>query len=257
MRTPTRRAGLAMDEGTKTRRIAALALGLSLLAALLLLVSGPGNRIGWWEYRMAFGIMGWAAWGGVAGAAGSLLIAGWAMFRRNRRAALIAAVGAVIGALVFAFPLLMRSSAGQVPPIHDISTDTDDPPEFSAVLPLRAGRNTSVYGGPALAAQQKKAYPDIAPLMLALPPAAAYERCLALARAMNWEIVDANPALLRIEATDTTRFFGFKDDVVIRIKPAGAGSRIDIRSLSRVGRSDLGVNARRIRAYLARLAPAP
>lgn len=247
---------LTVDRDTNTLRIAALALGLSLLAALALLLSGPGNRFAWWDYRTAFGMMGWAAWGGVAGATVSLLVAGWAAYRRNRRAAVIAIVGIVIGVLVFSFPLLMRSRAGQIPPIHDISTDTENPPEFVAVLPRRAGLNTAVYGGAALAAQQKQGYPDIAPLTLALPSAAAFERCLAVARAMNWEIVEASPASLRIEATDTTPFFGFKDDVVIRITPAGAGSRVDIRSLSRVGRSDLGVNARRIRTFFSRLASA-
>ena len=245
-----------MDRGTKTHRIAALALGFSLLAALLLLISGPGNRFGWWDYRMAFGMMAGAAWAGAAGAIASLLLAGWSAYRRNRRTAVIAILGVIIGMLVFSFPLAMRSRAGQIPPIHDLSTDTDNPPEFAAVLPRRAGLNTAVYGGPALAAQQKAGYPDIAPLTLALPPAAAFERCLAVVRAMRWDIVEANPASLRIEATDTTVFFGFKDDVVIRITPAGAASRIDIRSLSRVGRSDLGVNARRIRVFFARLASA-
>jgi uncharacterized protein (DUF1499 family) len=85
------------------------------------------------------------------------------------------------------------------------------------------------------------------------PPARAFERALAVARAQGWEIVAAVPAEGRIEATDTTRFFGFKDDIVIRVKAEGAGSRVDVRSLSRVGKSDVGKNASRIRAYLRAL----
>jgi uncharacterized protein (DUF1499 family) len=100
---------------------------------------------------------------------------------------------------------------------------------------------------------QRAAYPDIAPLELALPAAAAFERSLAAARAMGWEIVEADAAAGRIAAVDTTFWFGFKDDVTVRVSPAAAGSRIDVRSTSRVGRGDAGTNARRIRAFLERL----
>jgi uncharacterized protein (DUF1499 family) len=80
-----------------------------------------------------------------------------------------------------------------------------------------------------------------------------FKRAEATARAMGWEIVAAEPGEGRIEATDTTMWFGFKDDIVIRIVPEGEGSRLDIRSMSRVGKSDLGKNADRIRKFLAAL----
>jgi uncharacterized protein (DUF1499 family) len=86
-----------------------------------------------------------------------------------------------------------------------------------------------------------------------VPPDVAFDKALAAAREMGWDIVDAKPAEGRIEATDTTFWFGFKDDVVIRISPTSEGSRIDVRSVSRVGRSDIGTNAKRIRAYLEKL----
>src|SRR5216683_1780485 len=107
--------------------------------------------------------------------------------------------------------------------------------------------------GPPLAALQKRGYPDLAPLMLAVSPGRAFARAEAAARSMGWRIVAAAPAEGRLEASDTTRWFGFTDDIVVRVTPAPNGSRIDVRSASRVGRSDLGVNARRIRAYLAAL----
>ncbi|WP_330970793.1 DUF1499 domain-containing protein, partial [Lysobacter sp. A3-1-A15] len=104
-----------------------------------------------------------------------------------------------------------------------------------------------------LAQAQLAGYPDLRTHRLAAAPAQAFERALAAARDMGWEIVAAEPAAGRIEATDTTPWFGFKDDVVIRIEGDGDGSRIDVRSVSRVGGSDVGANAARIRKYLDRL----
>lgn len=140
--------------------------------------------------------------------------------------------------------------------IHDITTDTENPPVFVSVLALRKDApNSATYGGPEIAAQQHAAYPDIRPLVSDLPPERAFERSRSVARQMGWDIVDENPAEGRIEATATTRWFGFKDDVVVRIAPAaGDGSRVDIRSVSRVGRSDVGTNARRIRTFLKKFA---
>src|SRR5260221_4041 len=140
----------------------------------------------------------------------------------------------------------------RVPAIHDITTDTIQPPPFLAILPLRAGALNPVdYGGPDVAAKQQQAYPDIGPLVLNVPPARAFNRALAAAKAKGWDIIASDPAGGRIEATDTTFWFGFKDDVVVRVTPQPTGSRVDIRSLSRVGGGDLGANAARIRTFLA------
>jgi uncharacterized protein (DUF1499 family) len=141
-----------------------------------------------------------------------------------------------------------------VPPIHDITTDTDRPPAFVAIVPLRAdAANPIDYAGTEVGAKQRQGYPDIAPATLAVPPNQAFDRALAAARSMGWELVASDPASGRIEATDTTFWFGFKDDIVIRVAPAPGGSRVDIRSLSRVGVSDVGTNAARIRKYLGAL----
>ncbi len=134
--------------------------------------------------------------------------------------------------------------------IHDITTDTLNPPAFVALLETRRKcPNGADYGGPDVAAAQRTAYPDIRTRELAFPSDIAFQKALEAARKMGWEIVDANASEGRIEATATTFLFRFKDDVVIRITPAGAASRIDIRSVSRVGKSDLGANARRIRRF--------
>jgi len=87
-------------------------------------------------------------------------------------------------------------------------------------------------------------------LILPIRPAQGFKRALAVARDMGWQIIDSNPSEGRIEATDTTFWFGFKDDIVVRVRPTQNGSRIDVRSVSRVGRSDVGTNARRIQKFL-------
>ena len=144
--------------------------------------------------------------------------------------------------------------AGGSPAIHDITTDTNDPPTFVDVLPLRAGaRNSATYGGSDVAALQRAAYPDILPVDLAITPAAAFAKARTAASAMGWALVSANSSGGRIEATATTRWLRFKDDVVIRVRPREGGSRVDVRSVSRVGRNDLGKNAERVRAFIGRI----
>jgi uncharacterized protein (DUF1499 family) len=195
-------------------------------------------------------------WGFFIGSAAFLLsLVGVFMAGAGRRKALtLAILGLVLGAVTIVFPLNAYRKARTAPPIHDITTDTANPPQFAAILPLRANaENPSQYGGPEVAAQQIKAYPDIAPAHLNLPAAQAFDRALAASRDMGWEIVAANPAQGRIEATATTFWFGFKDDVVVRVTTEENGSRVDIRSVSRVGRGDVGTNAKRIRNFLTRL----
>ena len=139
--------------------------------------------------------------------------------------------------------------------IHDITTDTENPPQFVALRALRLTTfNGPEYAGVKVAALQKAAYPDIAPRIMVEPPARAFERALQAAREMGWQIVASVAEEGRIEATATTRWLRFKDDVVVRVTRDGGGSRIDVRSKSRMGRSDLGANAKRIREYFRKLA---
>jgi uncharacterized protein (DUF1499 family) len=162
----------------------------------------------------------------------------------------LAALGLLAGIVALGMAGRFRFGPAK-PPIHDITTDTQNPPEYVAVLPLRANApNKTVYGGQRVAALQRQAYPDLQPLMLNVPPPQAFDRALEAARDMGWELVAADAAAGRIEATDTTFWMGFKDDVVIRVKATDGGSQIDVRSLSRVGVGDVGTNAKRIRAYL-------
>ncbi len=135
-------------------------------------------------------------------------------------------------------------------PIHNISTDTINPPAFLVLDESRAGaRNSLEYGGAEQAAIQAAAYPDIGPVETDLPKDAAFQRALTVAQEMGWEIVASDPETLRFEATARTPVFYFADDVVIVVTPQESGSRVDMRSVSRVGRSDRGMNAARIRAF--------
>ncbi|HUF27884.1 MAG TPA: DUF1499 domain-containing protein [Gemmatimonadaceae bacterium] len=236
-------------------KLRALAIVAAAVAVLLLVAAGPGTRMGLWHFRTGLGLLRWAAWAGIAGVVAALIALGVTRPRGTGLWMLLIAL--VMSGTAVLLPWRMSQQARRVPPIHDITTDTQDPPEFVAVLAERAGTaNPAAYGGDSVAVLQRQAYPDIGPLHLDSPPEVAFARALATANAMRWRIVAADTAAGRIEATATTTWFGFRDDVVIRIRPENGGSRVDVRSLSRVGRSDLGANAARVRAFLTRLASA-
>ncbi len=238
--------------------VAVLAFVVALLGVIGIVLAGFGYRSGWWELGAAFKVLRYGFYGAAAGLLLGLIGLVVARPGGGRRGFVLALLAVLGGGIATATMLRWFERAKSVPAIHDITTDPADPPQFVAVLPLRRNAvNAPVYGGPEVAAQQEKAYPDIRPLVLPLPPVRAYHDALAAARAMGWQIDAAVPTEGRIEATATTFWFGFKDDIVVRIRPQGAGSRVDVRSESRVGKSDVGTNARRVRAYLAKLKEEP
>lgn len=228
-----------------TAFVAAVASALAAMAA------GFGVRLDWWHFSVGFSILRWAVY--VAIAAVVLSVIG-AFFTRQQRGMGWAAAGLVIALVVVAVPASWLYTARQVPPIHDITTDTDNPPRFDAILALRMNApNPAHYGGPSIAAKQRQAYPNIEPMIVEASRAEVFDHAVATARRMGWAIHAADAARGRIEATDTTFWFGFKDDVVVRIQSVPQGTRVDVRSVSRVGRSDVGTNAKRIREYLGAL----
>jgi uncharacterized protein (DUF1499 family) len=237
-----------------------LGLGLAIVA-LVLLAAGPfGWRLGWWHYSFAFfWLLPTAGFAALAAVLVSILTLALGWPHTGGRGLAVAIIGVALGAVVAYVPWHYDRVRKTVPPIHDITTDTENPPAFVAALKLRPpGSNPVSYAGPAVAGKQRAAYPDIAPVKVGLPPAEEFKRALDTARAMpGWTVVDADPASGRIEANETSSWFRFTDDVVIRITAESGGSRIDVRSVSRLGRSDFGVNADRIRAYTAALTAAP
>jgi len=214
------------------------------LAAACLMLSGPGTRFGVWDFPVGLALFALAGlFGLVAAAIGAIA--------RTRAGRIAAAVG-VVALLLPAYGIF---SSRQVPPIHDITTDLDDPPRFSAVLAAR-GRQSNPIHDPMdaeVVRQHRAGYPDLKPVVLPLPPDAAFARIVKTAEGSGWTIVAADPARGVMEATATTSFFGFRDDVAVRVRPADGGSRIDVRSTSRVGRGDAGANAARIRKFFESL----
>jgi len=163
--------------------------------------------------------------------------------------------GSTLGFLIVT-PILMAIMAGAgAPRIHDITTDLAHPPEFVAIKALRTPAHNSLdrLEPENLAALQKEGYPDLTPLLINRPSDQVFEQAAVLVKKRGWEIAAASAANGRIEATDTTRIMGFKDDVVIRVQAAGNKTQVDMRSASRVGKGDLGMNAERIRQFLADL----
>jgi uncharacterized protein (DUF1499 family) len=218
-----------------------------LVGVLVLLIAGPGYRlhgnlmVGLLMIPMAL-LLGLVA----------IILSLIGIFRSQSKGRGL--LGLVLGLIAAGLPASNINTAAHSP-IHDVSTDTANPPRFVAVM---AARNSVPHGNSAdyddkTAQKQREIYPDITPVNLDVPPAQAFDRALAAARSFGWEIVANDPSQGHIEATATTFWFGFKDDIVIRITPQGSGSRVDVRSLSRIGDSDVGVNAKRIKSYVSKL----
>jgi uncharacterized protein (DUF1499 family) len=229
-------------------RMLPVASMLAIAGVLLPLAGALGTRWGLWRFVAGFSLL---AIGVLAALAAIVLgiIGGSTSGRWGLAGAVI-----VGGLVVVAVPVSVVVGARGAPAIHDISTDTENPPQFREVLPLRgADASPAAYDGASAADQQRRAYPDVHPILVAAPPQQAMIRAIDAARALGWTIIGQDPGRGTLEATDTTFWFGFTDDIVVRVSAAGTGSRVDIRSKSRVGIGDLGANARRIRRFTAEM----
>ncbi|WP_017667230.1 DUF1499 domain-containing protein [Sandarakinorhabdus sp. AAP62] len=220
----------------------------TLVAALLMLGAGPLHR---------FGVIGWQVSLGLF--VGAALLAGigacWCLYQLlRRRGGTITVIAAAAGFAAVAVPVAVVVNAGDKPPINDISTDTTTPPPFQAIdATLRGADASPIDYNPAFAPEQARAYPEVRPLDLPLEPGKAFDVALA-ACDPGWQIILADRAAGRIEAVERSTWWGYSDDVVIRLTATPTGTRVDMRSKSRVGQSDLGANAQRIAAYLDRVA---
>jgi uncharacterized protein (DUF1499 family) len=240
---------------TLANRLAMVGLLVAIVCVLTILLAGLGFRFGWWPYGTGIATIAVVFWVAAGSAALCAVAAGLAATRAGARRALVMGLaGFAIAGVTVWVPYDMRMTARALPPIHDITTDRADPPSFVRVAALRKARDHPVaYDGPKVGAQQRQAYPDLAPLMLKAPRDAVFTAAQGVLASMGLELVAADAAQGRIEATATSLLFGFKDDVVVRIASAPNGTKVDIRSKSRVGRHDIGMNAKRIRTFLVKL----
>jgi uncharacterized protein (DUF1499 family) len=161
-----------------------------------------------------------------------------------------------IGLALLAYPAYLGFKAYKLPPIHDITTDPIDPPRYEVLARIRPRNANSVnYEGLTVAQEQHAAYPEIEALEEDATPQAAFTAALAVITKRRWLVVDQRPPQLprregHIEAVARTPIMGFRDDVVVRVRPTQDGSRIDLRSSSRYGSFDFGTNAARVRALI-------
>ena len=224
---------------------------VSLIAFLLVALPGPLYKYGIVDLGTAF--TGFK-FGVFAGIAALILLVLQMIFKRKTVTLGSTVIALLLSAIAIAMPLSMMNKGKSVPPIHDISTDLINPPKFEAIAPLRADAPNPVeYAGAEAAKQQRDAYPDLQTLTYTQSKSELVKATEQAVNNLGWELVNSGADKGVVEATDSTMWFGFKDDVVVRVTDNGNERLLDIRSKSRVGGSDLGKNAERIHDFINEL----
>ena len=269
-------------------RFSAFALAFAIFGVLWFFIAAGGTKLGLWDWRTGFGTltMGWGPKIVMAALAVSMIAIIVSLVMAPRKRPFILALAALlVSGLSMGRLFAAGENAKRLPPLHDIQTDWTKPIMPTPAL-LSARASTGAYNeieeapvisdgakgnwpgmeGRLVSEVQEQAefdpdtqkkevaapYPQLETVILpAVPFDMAYQAALETANDRGWTIVTAEPEEGRIEATDTTFWFEFKDDVMIRVMPEGeGGSRVDVRSVSRVGLSDLGANAKRVKLFL-------
>lgn len=263
---------LARSRWQRVRRWVLIAAAvLAVLAVLNFVVAALGAKLGLWGWQFGLGVMSAQVGPLLLGAS---IVAGitallFALLVKPRRGIAVAALALIVGVVGIARLSAVRATVASLPFIHDVSTDTEDPPVFTdVILTERAavpGVNTLDYVGKTapkaqadgttkqvlVSALQTQGYPEIRTLVLSEPVDVVFGRAEQVARDLGWKIKSSDVEAGTIEATATTFWYGFEDDVAIRLRPAaGGGTRVDARSVSRVGGSDIGANAERLQDFL-------
>jgi len=249
---------------------------LAFAGPLTFIVAALGSKIGLWDWSFGLGTLTQKVGPAVLVATGIFAVVAMIL------SAFAPKKGFFVGAFALMVPLVgMGQLAGaknkveSLPFIHDITTDTQDVPVFTDVILSERAKvkavNTVDYAGKTaptadktadgkpvmklVSALQTQAYPKVRPLVLSGSPETAFGQAKAVVKDMGWALKSEDVSAGIIEATDSTFWYGFKDDIVIRIRPSeGGGSIVDVRSVSRVGMSDIGANASRIRIFLKKMA---
>ncbi len=240
-------------------RVASFAAGLGIAGGLALVLGPVAIQIQAASPFVGFRVFGLGLLLGLL----ALIFGGWGLWRTRaasgRTGRERAALGTGLGTAIVAVALLGAGSGLSAPPINDITTDLDDPPVFVAAPEIEANRGREfAHAGDELARRQRAGYPDLAPIRVNQAPDAVWDRAIAVAEELGWEIVARDRSAGVFEAVQVTRIFRFVDDIVVRVRPAvpgstdemgSTGSTVDVRSKSRDGKGDVGANAARIRAF--------
>ena len=244
-----------------TKRLTWAAVLLSLGAVAASLIGAIGSGQGAWHFRTGFTILQYALFAAALGVAVAIVALVLARRSGSGRLRLGNIVAIIVGLVFLLYVGSQIATARSVPAIHDVTTNLDDIPKFYRLV-VRADNLKSIpdLGRPQLAALpprerwkaiHREAYGDLRTLRVPWTVPETIQKAEALARDRGWDIVTSDPRLGVLEAVDTSLFFRFKDNVLVRVRPApGGGSLVDMRSISRVGGSDVGVNAKRVRAFL-------
>ncbi|MFK7730582.1 MAG: DUF1499 domain-containing protein [Pseudomonadales bacterium] len=225
---------------------------LQIIAIVVAVVAMLGLKLGVLPFGIAFPGFALALLVVVLIGVFGLLALLWGLVRSNSDSRGAAMQMMLIGIVPLAVIALMVGPGLSAPPIHDITTDITDPPQFVAGKAAREeGENSTDYEGEVIAKQQREAFPDLKSIKTSLGQQAAFDRSLEVVNEMGWTVLEKDVVNGRIEAYEETALFGFIDDVVIRVRGSEEnGSVIDLRSNSRVGQGDLGANAKRIRGFV-------
>ena len=233
--------------------LARVALLLAGTAMLVLIGSGPFYQLDLLSLDAAYlGLRLAAAIGAGALLAGAATIV-VAVRRRSVPHVAFGLTSALLGMAAIAIPIRARSDAAAAAPLHDISTDLEHPPTFKILLSDYDQSPGVLQRDAATDALQRRAYPDITPLVLPVGRADAFEEVLETMNEFDWPVADASQREGRVEVTIRSPWFGFPDNLVIRLTAAGNSTRVDVRSVSRDGANDMGRNAEHIREFLAEL----
>lgn len=235
-------------------KIVKILFAFSVASTVLFVMSGYGYQWGIWDLGAAFSLLtnsAYAAIGLIFLNMGGLYL----VYRSGyKRGYIMIVAGLLLTIAVFGTGKYWQGQAEMYPPIHDITTDLENPPEFDALVEVRADSpNPPEYAGEETAEMQREVYSHIEPVFISTPYEEVFDKAVSLVESYGWELVNADRATGVIEATDKLAWFGFKDDVVLRLTTVAGETRIDMRSKSRIGRGDLGVNAHRIEMFLSDL----
>ena len=232
---------------TDTSNIAVVIRNISFILLIILPIAALGTRFQFWHFSVGLLLLAGAL---VASLIIQIINAIWLLRRPasgTKQALRWASLFSLPSLVIVA--LFLKGTGEVRAPIHNISTDQDNPPKFVAAVQQRGGTSNSLDYTPEVANIQKKAFPEITSSFTDMDATEAFEKSLTVAKNLGWSVYSEDSENGRIEAVDTTFWMGFKDDIVIRITAEDNGSKIDLRSVSRVGLSDLGANAKRIRSF--------